>query len=333
MRKGDEMLAGLHRRGSPPLQRKLVRALSRPPVRSLTLDREAPWHQREGAASPIVAALAAVLATFLASTLVGAPPAEAANRQPALKVLSSLPVSSEVDSGYSRELFRHWIDAGGDGCDTREEVLIAERISGSVVGCRVVGGRWRSLYDGAVTSNSSSFDVDHMVPLKEAWDSGAWRWSAVTREDFANDLGYAHSLIAVSASSNRSKSDRDPTEWLPALGRCAYAKYWIGVKYRWRLSVNPAEKSTLARVLAGCPPLMVLPALATRTENPNAQTPGSTGSGGGLASGGDSGGQLDPRFDTCGEANAAGYGPYSRGQDPEYRWYIDRDSDGVACER
>ena len=286
---------------------------------------------RAQTASPIVAAFAAALATLLASALIGAPPAEAANRQPALKVLSSLPVSSEVDSGYSRELFRHWIVAGSDGCDTREEVLISERISGTVVGCRVVGGRWRSLYDGAVTSNSSSFDVDHMVPLKEAWDSGAWRWSPGTREDFANDLGYAHSLVAVSASSNRSKSDRDPTEWLPSLGRCAYAKYWIGVKYRWRLSVNPAEKSTLARILAGCPPLMVLPALASRTENPNAQTPGSgSASAGG---GGTPSGRLDPRFDTCGEANAAGYGPYSRGQDREYEWYIDRDSDGVACER
>jgi len=74
---------------------------------------------------------------------------------------------------------------------------------------------------------------------------------------------------------------------------------------------------------------MVLPALARRTENPNAQTPGTTSS----ASGGASGGGLDPRFDTCGAANAAGYGPYSRGRDPEYRWYIDRDSDGLACER
>jgi hypothetical protein len=275
--------------------------------------------------------MAAVLATALGCTVAVAPPAEAANRQPAVKVLSSLPVSSEVDSGYSRDLFRHWIDASGDGCDTREEVLISERVSGTVVGCRVIGGRWRSLYDGAVTSNSSSFDVDHMVPLKEAWDSGGWRWSAGTREDYANDLGYAHSLVAVSASSNRSKSDRDPTEWLPPLGRCAYAKSWIGVKYRWRLSVNPAEKSTLTRVLADCPPLMVLPALASRVENPNVQSPSSTSSS--ASGGGTSSGRLDPRFDTCGEANAAGYGPYSRGQDPEYRWYIDRDSDGLACER
>jgi len=284
--------------------------------------------------SPIAAALAALLATTLGCTVAMAPPAEAANRQPAIKALSSLPVSSEVDSGYSRDLFRHWIDASGDGCDTREEVLITERISGSVSGCRVVGGRWRSLYDGAVTSNPSSFDVDHMVPLKEAWDSGAWRWSAGTLEDYANDLGYANSLIAVTASSNRSKSDRDPTEWLPTLARCSYAKYWIGVKYRWRLSVDPAEKSTLTRMLSGCPPLLVLPALASRTENPNAQTPGSTGSGSGSASGGGtSSGPLDPRFDTCGAANAAGFVPYSRGQDPEYGWYIDRDRDGLACER
>ena len=284
--------------------------------------------------SPIAAALAALVASTLGCTVAMAPPAEAANRQPAVKVLSSLPVSSEVDSGYSRDLFRHWIDASGDGCDTREEVLITERISGSVSGCRVAGGRWRSLYDGAVTSNPSSFDVDHMVPLKEAWDSGAWRWSAGTREDYANDLGYANSLIAVTASSNRSKSDRDPTEWLPALARCSYAKYWIGVKYRWRLSVDPVEKSTLTRILASCPPLMVLPALASRVENSGAQSPGSSATGGGTATGGGaSSGKLDPRFDTCGAANAAGYGPYSRGRDPEYRWYIDRDSDGLACER
>ncbi len=284
--------------------------------------------------SPIAAALAALVASTLGCTVAMAPPAEAANRQPAVKVLASLPVSSEVGSGYSRDLFRHWIDASGDGCDTREEVLITERISGSVLGCRVVGGRWRSLYDGAATSNPSSFDVDHMVPLKEAWDSGAWRWSAGTREDYANDLGYTNSLIAVTASSNRSKSDRDPAEWLPAFARCSYAKYWIGVKYRWRLSVDPVEKSTLTRILASCPPLMVLPALASRVENSGAQSPGSSATGGGTATGGGaSSGKLDPRFDTCGAANAAGYGPYSRGRDPEYRWYIDRDSDGLACER
>ena len=328
------MLVGLHRRGSSPLQRELVRSLAHRPVRSFIPEREVPWHQREVAASPIVAAMAAMLATALAGALVVAPPAEAATRQPAVKVLSSLPVSSEVGSGYSRDLFRHWTDASGDGCDTREEVLITERISGSVSGCRVAGGRWRSLYDGEVTADSSSFDVDHMVPLKEAWDSGAWRWSAGTREDYANDLGYANSLIAVTASSNRSKSDRDPTEWLPALARCSYAKYWIGVKYRWRLSVDPAEKSTLTRILASCPPLMVLPALSSRTEQSGAQNPGLASSGGSTASGGGaSSGRVDPRFDTCGAANAAGYGPYARGQDPEYGWYIDRDRDGLACER
>ena len=331
---GGVMLARLHRRGSWPLQPELARSLSYRQGRSFAPEIDPLRHGLASAGSPIVAAFATVLATLLASGLAVAPPAEAANRQPAVKVLSSLPVSSEVGSGYSRDLFRHWTDASGDGCDTREEVLITERISGSVSGCRVAGGRWRSLYDGEVTADSSSFDVDHMVPLKEAWDSGAWRWSAGTREDYANDLGYANSLIAVTASSNRSKSDRDPTEWLPALARCSYAKYWIGVKYRWRLSVDPAEKSTLTRILASCPPLMVLPALASRTEQSGAQNPGLASSGGSTASGGGaSSGRVDPRFDTCGAANAAGYGPYARGQDPEYGWYVDRDRDGLACER
>jgi len=273
--------------------------------------------------SPVAIALAVALAAFVAA----APPAEAASRKPAAMVLNSLPVASEVASGYSRGLFRLWLDADRDGCDTREEVLVAEATSGSVVGCAVSNGRWVSTYDGVSTANPSTFDIDHMVPLKEAWDSGAWRWSAATRNNYANDLGYAAALIAVSASSNRSKSDRDPTDWLPALARCTYAKYWIGVKYRWRLSVDPAEKSALTRVLSNCRPLMTVPPLAARTVDAGAEAPTA-----GSPSQGSSSGGTDPRFGTCAEAVAAGYGPYARGVNDEYDWYIDRDSDGVVCE-
>ena len=260
--------------------------------------------------------------------------APAARGKKATMVLASLPVSTEVSSGYSRDLFRIWVDVDGDGCDTREEVLILERVSGSISGCTVRGGRWVSSYDGVVTNNPSSFDIDHRVPLKEAWDSGAWRWSSATRQAYANDLGYPKALIAVSASSNRSKSDRDPAQWLPKMNRCDYVKSWIGVKYRWRLSVDTAEKSTLASVLASCPPLMSVPAIASRTDDPNAERPtgNSSSSGGSDAGSGSTQGASDPRFDTCGAANAAGYGPYLRGQDPEYGWYIDRDKDGIACE-
>jgi hypothetical protein len=285
-------------------------------------------------ASAIVGALAVLLIATAVASNSAIPSASAATGKKATTVLASLPVSSEVSSGYSRDLFRHWVDADGDGCDTRVEVLIMERVSGDIAGCAVSGGRWVSSYDGVVTMNPSTFDIDHRVPLKEAWDSGAWRWSAATRQAYANDLGYAQALIAVSASSNRSKSDRDPAQWLPTMSRCAYAKSWIGVKYRWRLSVDTAEKSSLARVLASCPPLMAVPAIASRTDDTNAQRPTESPTSGGASSsesGAPSGGR-DPRFDTCGAANAAGYGPYLRGQDPEYAWYIDRDKDGTACE-
>jgi len=188
--------------------------------------------------------------------------AQADSRQDAQRVLNSLPVSPERTSGYDRDLFEHWSDLDGDGCNTREEVLVQERKAGRVSGCDVIGGQWRSAYDRDVTSNSSSFDIDHYVPLKEAWDSGAWRWNTSTRERFANDLGYRGSLIAVSASSNRSKSDRDPSEWLPEFGTCKYAKTWIAVKFRWRLAVDSQEKSALSRILRNCSPRMKVPSLA-----------------------------------------------------------------------
>ena len=63
------------------------------------------------------------------------------------------------------------------------------------------------------------------------------------RRDFSNDLGYEHSLLAVSASSNRSKSDRDPAEWMPAADGCWYVAAWIAVKHRWSLAVDPIEES------------------------------------------------------------------------------------------
>lgn len=276
-----------------------------------------------GTVSVVVAVTTAVLAAHVGL----APQVWAAPRTSAVQVLNSLPVAPEQMVGYSRDLFRLWVDADSDGCDTRQEVLVAEAVSGRIGGCTVLGGRWVSEYDGVVTESARTFDIDHMVPLKEAWDSGAWRWTPGTRQSFANDLGYRHSLIAVSASSNRSKSDRDPAEWLPALARCTYVKQWIAVKYRWRLSVDAREKSSLLRVLGSCPRFMTLPPLANRRTDPNAvpavpaaEQPDSAGS------------AIDPRFDTCGAANAAGFGPYQRDVDPEYEWYIDRDRDGVACE-
>lgn len=167
-----------------------------------------------------------------------------------------LRVEAEYTSGYNRDLFRHWIDADGDGCDTRKEVLIAESLEPVQTGsqCAILTGRWYSIYDNTETTDSSRFDIDHVVALKEAWDSGAWNWTADQRKEFANDLSEPFFLIAVSASSNRSKSDRDPAEWLPTNNayRCDYVRIWIDVKRAWNLSVDPAEDAALRNVLAGC---------------------------------------------------------------------------------
>jgi hypothetical protein len=155
-------------------------------------------------------------------------------------------------------LFKHWVDADGDSCDTREEVLIAESTSRAQVdayGCKVIEGDWLSPYDNVAHTNPSALDIDHMIPLKEAWDSGAWAWSAMKRQLFANDLTDARSLIAVTAGQNRSKSDRDPSNWLPPQTqyRCTYLAEWVAIKSHWKLSMDQSEFGRIKNILtASC---------------------------------------------------------------------------------
>ena len=146
--------------------------------------------------------------------------------------VSRLAVETEDRTGYQRELFKHWNSGlnATDGCNTRAEVLIAEAVSVPTVGarCALTGGSWWSYYDDTTVTSASGLDIDHMVPLAEAWDSGASGWTAARREAYANDQGAQASLVAVTARSNRSKSDQDPAEWLPpsADALCRYASEW-----------------------------------------------------------------------------------------------------------
>ena len=173
------------------------------------------------------------------------------------RLLDELPRARERRRGYDREKFADWTDRDGDGCDTRDEVLIREAVQVPVVdppGCSLSGGRWFSVYDGVTTPDPSSFDIDHLVPLAEAWDAGARRWTAGTRDRFANDLAFGPSLVAVTASSNRSKGDQEPHDWMPprASHRCTYLARWVAVKWRWRLRVDGTEQAFLADRLAAC---------------------------------------------------------------------------------
>ncbi|MFC5178818.1 HNH endonuclease family protein [Nocardioides taihuensis] len=162
-----------------------------------------------------------------------------------------LPVADETRAGYDRDKFVHWIDADGDCQDTRDEVLDAESLE-AVSGCDIQRGRWFSTYDRVTVRRSTNLDIDHMVALAEAWDSGAKQWKPRTRKRFANDLGDRRSLAAVTASSNRSKGDSDPAEWLPEFGTCAYVRHWVAVKVRWQLTVDDTERTTLRRLARGC---------------------------------------------------------------------------------
>jgi hypothetical protein len=168
--------------------------------------------------------------------------------------ISTISVGTESRTGYSRDLFNHWVDADGNGCDTRAEVLISEADTAPTVGssCSLTGGRWYSYYEGDDQTSASALDIDHMVPLAEAWDSGAGGWTAERREAYANDLGDSRSLVAVTASFNRSKGDQDVAEWLPPINTCRYIKDWVATKIRWSLQADSAEVGALQSAASGC---------------------------------------------------------------------------------
>ncbi|MFM8957889.1 MAG: DUF1524 domain-containing protein [Actinomycetota bacterium] len=174
----------------------------------------------------------------------------------ALDVLNTIRVERENTRGYSRSLFKHWLDVDGDGCDAREQVLKRDAIGLPQVDpfrCFVVEADWISAYDGKKTSDRTAVDIDHVVALKEAWDSGAFGWNEAQRTAFANDTSDPRTLLAVSSSSNRSKSDKDPSNWLPSLRGywCTYISNWISVKARWNLSMDQSEFGRLNNLLTG----------------------------------------------------------------------------------
>ncbi|KAG8953177.1 hypothetical protein FRC03_011909 [Tulasnella sp. 419] len=168
--------------------------------------------------------------------------------------LASLTVEPESNSpAYNRDLFPHWITISGS-CNTRETVL--KRDGTGVVtdtSCASTSGSWYSPYDGVTWSAAADVDIDHVVPLKEAWVSGARYWTTAQRQAFANDLTRPQ-LIAVTDDVNQAKGDQDPAEWMPSLAsyKCTYLRAWVEVKYYYNLSVDSAEKSTISNLLASC---------------------------------------------------------------------------------
>ena len=163
-------------------------------------------------------------------------------------------ISSDQLDGYDRARFKLWIDADKNGCDTRAEVLIAEAIvkPKKVAKCKLTGGKWLSSYDGVKYSDASKLDIDHLVPLAEAWRSGAWAWTDQQRMEYANDLEDEWALNAVTASVNRSKGDKDISQWLPKKNVCTYLGGWVTIKAKFELTVDIAEAKVISKYYESC---------------------------------------------------------------------------------
>ena len=259
-------------------------------------------------------------------------------RGTALVALAGVPVKGRAQmNDYDRDQFgQAWLDTDRNGCDTRNDVL-ARALTGKQTrpgtnGCVVEAGRLADLYTGAaiafVRGPGDLVDIDHVVPLGNAWVTGARSWPARKRAAFAND---PIELLAVDASANRQKGDGDAATWLPPnkAFRCDYVARQVAVKLKYGLWMTPPEKAAIGRILATCPEQRLpadsgAPVISPVAPNAPQHTP-----------------EHHPRstttqgdhvwFENCDAARAAGAAPVTRGE-PGYDRHLDRDGDGVGCD-
>lgn len=166
--------------------------------------------------------------------------------------LAALPIDDHPHrAGYDRDAFPTWLDPDHNGCDARSDALRSAGQNITATGCKITGGLWTSAYDDTTILNPSTIDIDHIVPLANAWASGAWSWTTDQRAAYANDPTV---LWPVSATSNRSKGDRSPDQWRPPSHTiwCTYARRWTSTKLTYRLTITTAERDALGQMLGTC---------------------------------------------------------------------------------
>jgi hypothetical protein len=168
--------------------------------------------------------------------------------------LNGLTVASRTHAGtYRSTLFPTWDIVSGT-CDTRESVIKQDGHDVKTnTQCTALSGSWHTTYDGGVWDKVSSVTVDEMVPLKNAWESGAWDWTSDKRERFANDMKNPQ-LTTINVDLAKLKGSKSPDAWKPPLTTdyCDYAKAWVQVKSFYTLTVTTAEKAALTSMLNSC---------------------------------------------------------------------------------
>jgi hypothetical protein len=178
--------------------------------------------------------------------------------QPLPGAITPVTIAEPHLDGYDRNLFGDWNDVDHDCQDTRAEVLIVESqvpvTFTTLAACTVATGEWLDPWSGTVTTAASSLDVDHTVPLANAWRSGAWAWTPEQRVAYANDVADDPHLIAIPAGENRAKGDDGPEGWRPpsAASWCTYARVWTAIKAKWNLTATPAEWSAILELASTC---------------------------------------------------------------------------------
>jgi len=147
-------------------------------------------------------------------------------------------IDATIIPKYNRKDYGNWIDVDKNGLNTRQEVLKRYKIYSS----DSTTVKWICVYSGIVVTDPSKLDIDHTVPLKEAHLSGSYAWSKEKKRDYYNYLNNNFHLRSVTASENRSKSDKDPTAYMPKYNKCEYLLDWIETKAIWNLNYDEAER-------------------------------------------------------------------------------------------
>jgi hypothetical protein len=212
---------------------------------------------RVAAAKPAIA-----VATVTAAPEPTATSVPTASPEPDVNIGSTITLNivddPNVGAKYDRSEWKHWTDTDGDCQDTRQEVLIIESLEDVTFEnndqCRVATGRWEGRFTAESFTSPSELDVDHLVPLANAHNSGGWSWDVQTKKNFANDLSYPEHLIAVNSSANRSKGSKSPDQWMPQNKsfHCEYTVAWISIKSTWNLSVTSSEFAVLSDLITSC---------------------------------------------------------------------------------